>query len=218
MTKFSIILQVFGAISGLGVLVAGVRWLYFRLCSKKLYYTHKVYPISGKKYVHLMVFWNPTYQNISENEITKSIRVTTGNSEDFHIVSYTDKCLTGSMKIIEKYYLQINFSFFPSKGGILISYISDRESAYVEGEIKNNSIKKVDYARGKILTIAPFIALSLPFIFLNKIFQLNVSILGWVLCGYLLFIIIIFSLERYFYYPRMPKALWKAFRGKDCWY
>ena len=92
MQTVSIILQIFGAFSGIGVLCVGIRWLYFKLCTKKLYYARKVYPISDRKYMHLISIWNPTYQTVSGNDITQSVCISMlGNEGNFHIIKEIPK-------------------------------------------------------------------------------------------------------------------------------
>ena len=217
MNILSVVLQILGAISGVGVLIVGIRWLYFRLSAKKLYYAHKVYPIDEEQYLHLISFWNPTYQVITENDITKPIRVTVGTSKGkFCVLNYTDKCLTEKIKI-DEYHLLMNFSSFPSKAGILISYISDRTGTWVEGEIKNKTLKEVDYTASKSLVITP-IAMLAPILIPHKSLQLDANLFGFVLCGYFLWSLTVYLLECYFYHSKMPQALWKSFRGKRYWY
>ena len=217
MKILSVVLQVLGAISGVGVLIVGIRWLYFRFSAKKIYYAHKVFPIAKEKYFHLLSFWNPTYQVITENDITESIKVKLGMNEGyFHILDYTDKCLTEKFKI-EKYCLQVNFSSFPSKAGILISYVSDRPDTYIEGEIKNQSLQEVDYTIKKYSMVTP-LAMLILILFLNKISQIDTCLFGLILCVYLILSLTIYLIERYFYYPKMPKVLWESFQGKKYWY
>lgn len=214
---FLITIQILSALSGVAVLCVAIKKLYFWLSPKKIYYAHKVYPISDKKFFHLLSIWNPTYHIILSNDITKTIAVSMGeNDGNFYIVVYTDKCLTENIKIQEKYHLILNFSCFPSKSGILLSYISNDFSIYIEGSIKNNSLKEVDYTFGKYPIITHFIMSVI--LLLTGTVKLDTKFWGFVLFGYTILFLILFFIERYFCYPKMPKALWESFKGKTFWH
>ena len=218
---FLITIQILSALSGVAVLCVAIKKLYFWLWPKKLYYAHKVYPISDKIFFHLLSIWNPTYHKILSNDITKTIAVSMGeNDGNFHIVVYTDKCLTENIKIQEKYHLILNFSCFPSKSGILLSYISNNSSIYIEGSIKNHSIKEVNYTFGKYPIITCFIITVLLIILSVIQFSTGIVEKYWifVLFGCFILFLILYFIELSFSYPKMPKALWEAFKGKTFWH
>lgn len=219
MAAVSIILQFLGAISGLGALCVGIRWLYFRFCSKKLYYTHKLYPVSEHKYYHLVAIWNPTYQSISANDITKPLQLAvSSHHEPIYVIRYTDKCLVNSIQDTPNYNLKLNFDSFPQRSGFLFAYISELNSIYFEGEIKNQRIKEINYNEKIWYTSSYFFALLGLLLIPSQFIATHICALGFILCGYMALIGISVSLEHYFYHPKMPAPLWKAFQGKNYWY
>ncbi|WP_428058196.1 hypothetical protein [Candidatus Avelusimicrobium faecicola] len=208
--------EVVGALAGVGVLCGGIKWVYLHFGTKKLCYSHKMYPISDEKYFHIISLWNPTYQVITENDITKPISFSTCKNEgDFHILNYTDKCLVKKIKVDENYRLQIDFAAFPAKAGMSFSYVSNFAGLYINGEVKNKSLDCIDYKRGKNLVFTPvaiyFLVIGGCWIFP----KINSCVSGLVLCGYIVFVLIIYFLEHYLRYTRMPGPLWTSFSGEN---
>lgn len=210
------ILKILEALSGVGALFCGIKWVYLHFGTKKLCYSHKMYPISDEKYFHIISLWNPTYQVITGNDITKTISLSVCKNEaDFHILNYTDRCLIEKIKVEENYPLQIDFSAFPAKAGISFSYVSDFAGLYINGEVKNKSLICIDYKRGKDLVFTP---MAIYFLVIGGCWilpKVNSCVSGFVLCGYIVFVLIIYFLEHYLSYTRMPRPLWASFSGEN---
>lgn len=212
-----IIWKILGSSAGLWYLWKLGQWIYLKLNFKKLYYAHKVYPISKDKYFHIMVIWNPSFHNILENDVTSNIILPIRSKEDcqFYICNYTDKKLTQALKLSKDFNIQVVCNPFPKKSGIMFSYISDFSWESLTGEIKNRKITEIDYNESVWhfwTTISLFlIPLCIALFDISKLSAASIFSI------YLAIILCIFQLESYFYHPRMPHALWKLFKGSKIW-
>lgn len=217
MNKMDIIWRLLGSTAGIWYLWKLGQWIYLKLNFKKLYYAHKVYPISKEKYFHVMAIWNPTFHDILENDVTSTITLPIGLSGDrqFHVCNYTDKNLIKALQFSENFNMQVVCNPFPKRSGIVFSYISDFPHESVKGEIKNRQLTEVNYNES-VWHFGTFMSLFMtPWIIFS--FEIGKKAFGFACCIYLLIVFCVFYLESYFYHPRMPNALWNTFKGLRIW-
>ena len=217
MNKMDIFWKLLGSTAGIWYLWKLLRWIYLKLNFKKLYYAHKVYPISKDKYFHIMSIWNPTFHDILENDVTSTITLPIGLSGDrqFHICNYTDKNLIQALQFSESFNMQVVCNPFPKRSGIIFSYVSSSSHESLKGEIKNKEIAEINY-NASVWYFWTYMSLFvIPGVLFS--FEISTKMVGFACCIYLLVVLCVFYLESYFYHPRMPNALWKVFKGPKIW-